>query len=224
MSKGNGKGANGGNGHANGKRGTLVETKPGLPKLNGREAKFVADYCVFFNGARAVRNAGYETTTPQEYARALLTNTNIQAHIKARLADLGELHFKLHEENTERLISMRDADRTDIYNEDGSLRDPREWPEACKQILCGIEVETEMRGEGDAAYLVRTTKVKLSDPKAIIDSLAKITGQWIERSQQIGKDGKPVDPAQVTPVLIISYGNQLPAVKDVTDAGSTETR
>jgi len=184
-----------------------------LPKLRGKELRFVADYAIHFNGAHAIRAAGYKgalSCNPSEYARELLRKPDIQAHIDHEIKQLGELHFRLHEENVGRLTSMRDADRTAIFDADGNILDPQKWPEACKHLLCGIEIEEEVRGEGEDAYLVRIKKVRLETPRAIVDSLAKITGQWIERSQWIGKDGKPVDPANVQPVLIVSYGDKLP--------------
>lgn len=184
-----------------------------LPVLGPREAKFVADYVIYFNGSRAVRQAGYDTVAPGEYARQLLNKPEIRAHVEAAIKEIGTLHFKLHDENTARLIAMRDADRTDLYDADGNVKDPREWPEALKFLLAGIEVEEQMKGEGDEAFLVRTKKVKLVDPKGIIDSLAKITGQWIERSQFLDRNGKPTDPPSAVPVLVISVGDKLPEAK-----------
>lgn len=176
-----------------------------------REAKFVAHYSVHFNGAAAVRFAGYETGpgNDRHYARELLTKPHIQAAIRKRVGDLGELHFELANEVSARLQQMAFADRTAILDADGNLIDPRDWPDDCKALLAGIEIEEQMKGEGEEAMLVRVKKVKLSEPKAILDSLAKITGQFIERSQMLGKDGKPVDPpAAMQAVVNITVGGK----------------
>jgi hypothetical protein len=174
--------------------------------LNPRELKFVAHYCVHFNGSAAVRFAGFESVRPNEYAYELLTKPHIQAQINQVIESLGDLHFRLADENTGRLKAMRDADRTAIFADDGSLIDPKDWPEECKLLLAGIETEERVAGDGESAHLIRVKKVKLEPPKGIIDSLAKITGQFIERTQQLGKDGKPIDPPAVQPVINVTVG------------------
>lgn len=179
------------------KAGKPKSKKPEILKAEAaREAKFVAHYSVHFNGAAAVRFAGYETGPGNDryHARELLTKPHIQAAIRKRVGNLGELHFELANEVSARLQQMAFADRTAILDADGNLIDPKDWPDDCKALLAGIEIEEQMKGEGDEAFLVRVKKVRLSEPKAILDSLAKITGQFIERSQMIGKDGKAIDP------------------------------
>lgn len=172
--------------------------------LTPKEEKFIAHYCVHFNGAAAVRHAGYESIAPNEYARELLTKPHIQDRVGKVIESLGDLHFRLADEVTGQLKAMKGADRTAIFKADGSLIDPKDWPEECKMLLAGVEVDEITVGD---KVIGRTKKVKLEAPKGILDSLAKITGQWIERSQFLDKHGKPVDPpAAAHPIISVTVG------------------
>jgi hypothetical protein len=178
-----------------------------LPKLNPREQKFIAHYSVHFNGAAAVRFAKYETNWPNDYARQLLARPEIQRHVEKARKDLGVLHYDLFNQAVNRLALMMQADRTEILDAEGNVKDPEEWPEECKLLIAGIEIEERMQGEGDAAEMIRVKKVKLEGPKGIIDSLAKLTGNVVEKHQMLGKDGKPTDPSvPIAPVIHMTVG------------------
>lgn len=184
-----------------------AEKEARLPPLDPREKKFVAHYSVHFNGAAAVRFAGLAANgNERNQAREMLARPHIQAHIQKAIDELGELHFRLADENTALLRTMRDADRTAIFDEAGNLKDPKDWPEECKALLAGIDVEERTIGDGEAAQTVRVKKVRLEPPKGVIDSLAKISGQFIERSQMLDKNGRPIDPVGITPVINLTVG------------------
>jgi len=181
--------------------------------LTPKEKKFVAHYCVHFNGSAAVRHAGYDTIAPAQYARTLLTKVHIQERVNKVIEGLGDLHFRLADEVTGKLKAMSDADRTQIVDENGNLRPMSEWPEECKLLISGIEVEETFEGTGrDRRRIGELKKVKLEAPKGILDSIAKITGQWIDRSQFLDRHGRPTDPPAPTAAVIeVTVG--LPAPK-----------
>lgn len=190
-----------------GKTRHVVPGKESLPKLTPQEQKFIAHYVVHFNGAEAVRFAGYKSIRPNEYARELLTRKNIQAHVEELRKELGTLHFDIYNRAVAKLIAMMEADRTALFDADGNLLDPKEWPEDLKLLLAGIEIEETMVGEGDEAQMVRTKKVKLEGPKGIIDSLAKLTGHLVDRTQLLDKNGKPTDPPPAAaPIINLTVG------------------
>lgn len=177
-------------------------------KLKAEQLKlFAAHYAVHFNGAAAYKHAGFEGAagSASELARRILANPEVQQLIKDEIGELGELHFRLHEENTARLIAMRDADRASIFNPQGDLLDIADWPEDVKLLIAGVEIEELWEGQGkDRRPIGTVKKVKLEAPRAIVDSLAKISGQWVERAQWLGKDGKPADPGNVAPIINVT--------------------
>jgi len=107
-----------------------------------RLKKFVAHYCVHFNGAAAIRFAGYDTAWPSAYATELLTKPEVQDEIKKVRDDLGELHFDLANRATAQLTAMMQADRAGIFTPEGVVKDFDEWPEDCKLLLAGVEVKS----------------------------------------------------------------------------------
>lgn len=149
-----------------------------LPRISKQDLKFCAHYACYVNGADAVRFAEYEIEPIgiRDKAYHLLTRVDIQAHIAHARTRLGTLHYDLGNQIIQQLNDMRLADPTEAYDEAGNIRDPRDWPPELKKLLVGIEVEEEMRGEGDETYLVRTKKVKFDTRRGVMETLAKIIG------------------------------------------------
>jgi phage terminase small subunit len=61
-----------------------------LARLNAREQKFVSQYLIHGNGARAARVAGYSPRTARVIASQNLTKLNISAAIEAGIAAICE--------------------------------------------------------------------------------------------------------------------------------------
>jgi len=172
-----------------------------------RLKKFVAHYCVHFNGAAAIRFAGYDTAWPSAYATELLTKPEVQDEIKKVRDDLGELHFDLANRATAQLTAMMQADRAGIFTPEGVVKDFDEWPEDCKLLLAGVEVEELWEGTGkDRRPIGTLRKIKLEAPKGILDSILKVTGKFIERTQMLDRHGNPVDPGTVAPIIEVTVG------------------
>lgn len=187
------------------------ERATGQKSARVRERRFVAHYSVHFNGAEAVRFAGYKTQWPSQYATQLLAKPHVQKMVEATIKDLGELHYRLADESLARLRSMHNAERTAIFSADGGLLPPEQWPIECKHLLAGIKV-VEMFDK-DGTVIGYTKEVKLSDPKGIEDSILRATGRVVDRTQFLGKDGKPVDPGAVQPIINVTVGK--PDTKEV---------
>lgn len=173
-----------------------------------RERKFIAHYSVHFNGAAAVRFAGYSTPHASQYAYELLAKPRIQEKVKAAIADLGELHFQLNNELIGDLKVMKDAlaDPTRLLDASGNVLDPKDWPEDLRGAIRGFEIEEQTIGKEDPIR-VRVKKLRFESRAAVIASLAKISGHIVERTQFIGKDGVPIDPVSApAPIIHITVG------------------
>ena len=183
----------------------------------GQWHKFVQHYVIHFNAAAAARHAGFSANCSRQIGVELLSRPYVQGLIAEERARLGALHYDLSNQVVHDLAVMKDADPRLLFNENGTLKAPHEWPDEEAMLITGFEVEEHLsEPAGDAApIMTRVKKVRLESRKAVRDSIAKITGLMPERHQMLGKDGKPVDPATVVPVLIVSYGDKLPE-KEVT--------
>ena len=56
-----------------------------MSNLSTKQARFIAEYLVDANGARAARAAGYGVAGARVAAHRLLTNANVKAELEARL-------------------------------------------------------------------------------------------------------------------------------------------
>lgn len=173
-----------------------------------RLKKFSSHYAVHFNGAAAVRFAGFETTQPAQYASELLSKPQVQAEVEKVIESLGDLHYRLADQAITKLTAMHNADRSAIFTPEGTLKDLDEWPEECKLLLAGIEVEELWEGQGAERRAIGVVrKVKLEAPKGIEDSILKVTGRWVDRTQFLDKNGKPTDPAtSPQPIINVTVG------------------
>lgn len=186
----------------------LLPAKPGdapPPPLSLELMKFCTHYAIHFNASEAVRHAGIETQAPGHYGYELLTKPEIQANIRAIRAQHGEMHFDLSNQLIDQYNRMRLARVEELFTATGDIRDPRDWPEELQLLVNGVDVEERMVGEGDAQELIRTKKVKLESRKGVMDSLAKILGIAVERSD-VTSGGKPL-PA-MTPIINVTVGGK----------------
>lgn len=175
-----------------------------MPKLSKPHMLFCTHYAMSFNGRRSVMDAAIPSERPDEMARYLLSKTEIQTAVKLIRKDLGELHFDLANQLLAQYNDMRLADPSQIYDDNGNLRPMADWPEGCKLLLTGMEVEETMVGEGDAAVFQRLKKVKLEGRKGVMDSMNRVLGTFIDK-RDVTSGGKPL-PAAVTAVVNITVG------------------
>lgn len=176
-----------------------------LPEISPQHAAFVAHFVQHFNAARAAREAGYAPGSSRQEGSRILARPDVQAHVRFAKAQLGELHFELHEQMLHQLREMLGSDITNILDADGNLLDPQQWPDNEKLMVAGIDIEERMVGEGDAQEMVRTKKVKLESRLSVIDRIAKLTGRYIDKQQLIGKNGEPVDPVAAQPIFHVTF-------------------
>lgn len=181
-----------------------------MPKMPARLHKFCQSYAMDADGAKAVRFAKIEFN-PEVYrewhvAYNLLRQRDVQLWVSKYRAELGELNFDIKEQILRQWEAMRRANVEDLYDADGNLKDPREWPDECKQLLAGIEIEETMTGTGDAAALVRTKKVKLESKLAAGAHIMKSIGGFVEKREVSGPGGKPLNMGQAGPTFIITVG------------------
>jgi hypothetical protein len=186
---------------------TLQKNEDGeveLPPISKREHDFVIAYIQRYNAADAVKAAGIESADPSQFGYNLLSRSDIQQHVTAERKKIGELHYDLSNQVLHQYNRMRLADPTTIYDADGNLLDPAEWPDDVKLLLKGIEIEERMVGEGDAQEMVRTKKVHFTERKAVLDSMNKVLGTFKENIDHTS-GGKPLD-MRMQPVINITTG------------------
>ncbi|MCG7985054.1 MAG: terminase small subunit [Candidatus Thiodiazotropha lotti] len=145
-------------------------------KLNLKQQQFVLEYTKDFNGAQAAIRAGYSAKTARTKAAQLLAIVSVQSALQEEVAKIQEdtrddakmLREQLREEVT--------ADYADLYNDDGSLKKPSEWPMAFRRgLVSGMKIEAvSQRGDDSNDIEIVTVKeVKLADRTKIKELFGK---------------------------------------------------
>lgn len=168
------------------------------PDLNARQQRFVEEYLVDLNGTQAATRAGYSPRTANEQASRLLADVNIQAAVSAARAKQSKRTEITADRVLQEFARIGFSDIRTIFTPEGSLRPVSELTPDEAACLASVEVVTRtLPGrEGEAAGVEYTHKIRLADKVAALTKIGQHLGMFIERSQQLGPDGKPVDPRQ----------------------------
>ena len=116
-------------------------------------------------------------------AAALLANPKIAS----RLADLKGRQLKRHEVTVDRVLAeygkLAFLDIRKAFDGDGKLKAIHDLDDDTAAAISGLEVETRVTPGGDGQGHNRLHKIKLSDKRAALDSLAKHLGMFVERTE-----------------------------------------
>jgi phage terminase small subunit len=77
-------------------------------------------------------------------------------------------------------------DPLDLFRPDGSLKPLAEMPEDARRAIAGLEIaDVRFIGTGETRIESVLKKIKITDKKGALDSLAKIMGLMRDQPQQI---------------------------------------
>lgn len=190
--------------------------------LTPKQEKFAQKYIETGNASEAYRLAydadGMKPTTINRNAHALLENSKVAA----RVAGLKERQLKRHDISIDRVLTelgrLAFLDIRRAFDEVGNLKPIHELDDDTAAAISGLEVEVrrvpgeadeEMEGQPHGGSLrrqhgtaARLHKIKLSDKKGALDSLAKHLGMFVDRTEITGKDGGPVELSDAKAALL----------------------
>lgn len=137
---------------------------------------------------------GSKPITANRKAKELLDN----GKIAARVRELQAIHQKRHEVTVDRVIQefarLAFLDIRKAFDEEGRLKPIHELDDETAAAIAGLEVETLFEGRGSEREAIgRLHKVKLTDKKGALDSLARHLGMFIDKAEITGKDGGPIE-------------------------------
>ena len=167
-------------------------------KLTPQMTKFCEEYIVDFNGTKAAIRAKYSKKSARSKASQLLTNVNVQAEIK-RLIKIRADKVGFNAEKLLRILSEDvDADIAGLFDKDGVLLQPYQWPERFRKgLVAGLDItqifESDEHGNKNQIGIV--TKIKLADRTKIKELSGKHVGigAFKEKLELSTPDGKPLE-------------------------------
>lgn len=137
-----------------------------------RREQFCHEYVVDFNGTQAAIRAGYSDKGASVTANRLLSNAMIQKRVKYLTQKVRERTQIDADWVLQRLALMATADRTEILDELGNVKDPQDWPEGVKAVLSGFDVTTLMDKDGNTGGML-VQKLRTTDPLRVLETLGK---------------------------------------------------
>lgn len=155
--------------------------------LPPKQEAFVREYLIDLNASAAYRRAGYTSGNADVNGPRLLGNAGIQTSIQTLrkgLLDDAEITAARVILELKRLALF---DPLDLFNPDGSMKALKDIPEDARRAIGGIEIR-ELKDMETQETVIATTvkKIKLSDKKGALDSLARYFGLFNDRVEVTG--------------------------------------
>jgi phage terminase small subunit len=189
--------------------------------LTIKQERFAQKYIELGNASEAYRQSydagNMAPDTVNNEAHLLLKNPKISA----RVEQLEELRRKRHEVTIDRVVSeyskLAFLDIRKAFTETGELKTIVDIDDETAAAIAGVEFEEvfEMNGR-EREHVGRIHKIKLSDKKGALDSLAKFLGMFTDKLELTGKDGKPIEISDAKAALLRGL------VPDATSGGTDQ--
>lgn len=163
------------------------------PPVTDKQARFIEEYPVDFNGTAAAIRAGYSEKTAAQQAYENLRKPHIARAIEQRIkhlsAQAGWDAQRVLVELGQRLM----ADDRDIFDENGAIKPMSEWPEIFgRGLVTGLKSKEIADMDGEVIGIVH--EVKFADRTRILDMIGK------HRLVQAWKESKTPEGPKETPL------------------------
>lgn len=129
--------------------------------LNERQQRFVEEYPLDLNATQAAIRAGYSAKTAYSQGQRLLSHVEVAGAIAERMKARSEKTGIDAEWLLRRLAMEAEADMADLYDENGKLKQVKDWPLIWRQgLVSGVETVREGSGDDVPSFV---DKIKISD-------------------------------------------------------------
>ena len=121
-------------------------------------------------------------------------------NVSLRIEQLRNLHLRRHQVTVDRVVAelgkLAFLDIRKAFDEDGNLKPIHELDDDTAAAISGLEVDkkvSKMTDEnGEPMVESYLHKIKLSDKKGALDSLAKTLGLFVDKTEISGPNGGPI--------------------------------
>jgi len=159
-------------------------------KLTRRDKVFVQEYLVDLNVERAALAAGYKKSVANSKAYMWVSDSkkNEKPLVRAEIERLMEERSKRTGITADRVLAeyakLAFLDIRRAYDVDGNLKPIHELDDETAAAIAGLDTEVIFDGHGGDRERVGTLKkIKLSDKKGALDSIARHLGMFNDKIQ-----------------------------------------
>jgi phage terminase small subunit len=173
-----------------------------MSDLTIKQERFAQKYVELGNATEAYRQSYDADEMSDEAISVEACRLKDNPKVSLRIEVLENLRLKRHEVTVDRVIAeyakLSFLDIRKAFDEEGRLKPIHEIDDETIAAIAGIEVEELYEGRGeDREHVGRLHKIKLSDKRAALDSLAKHLGIFTDRVEVTGKGGTPLNPPPI---------------------------
>ncbi|EKT4486707.1 TPA: terminase small subunit [Shewanella algae] len=153
-----------------------------IHKYTDFERRFIAAYVELSSKKEAAVKAGSKSKEPAKVGYITYNRPHVREaidwHINKSFEEAGVSSERIIRE----LAMVAFADMAPIFNEDGSLKPFKEWPQHCRRALSGLEVDELFEGQGeDREQIGFTKKFKQWNKVAALELLGKHKKMWTDK-------------------------------------------
>lgn len=167
--------------------------RPSKPKKKPKKAgnlrmRFVDEYVIDQNATQAAIRAGYSPASAYNAGYRLLKDDEIKSEIDKRLNVISASCGITAERVLQEYECLAFLDPVDLFTPDGHLKPLAEIPEKARRAIAGLDIiQMKTTGTEDVQIESFLKKIKLTDKKGSLDSLAKILGMMKEKVEVTGQ-------------------------------------
>ena len=146
--------------------------------LTDKQWRFVIEYCIDQNGTQAALRAGFAKNSAASQASSLLRKPNIVLAIRKEQEKIAKRTGFDADRVLNILADQVLADVADLYDDEGNIKDIKEWPMAFRQglvkkVTTNIEYE---KVDGKRKAVGRITAVEIHDRKSQLQLIGRHIG------------------------------------------------
>jgi phage terminase small subunit len=178
-----------------------------MSTLTIKQERFAQKYVELGNASEAYRQAYDADKMSPEAINVEASRLVAHPSVSLRIKSLEYLRLKRHEVTVDRVVSeygkIAFLDIRKAFTEDGDLKAIVALDDDTAAAVAGVEFEEVFEQDGrKRVHVGRIHKIKLSDKKGALDSLAKFLGMFTDKLELTGKDGKPIEISDAKAALL----------------------
>jgi len=153
-------------------------------KLTPKQAKFIDEYLIDLNATQAAIRAGYSKRTAQRIGSENLSKPVIIAELQRKREQLAKERDITPQKVLAEYCKLAFLDPRAFYDKKGNLLSIHELPADVAAALTGMDISSLASKDGEFETV---RKIKFSDKRAALDSIAKHLGMFVDKTEVEGE-------------------------------------
>lgn len=161
----------------------MAEKQAKPRKLTPKQARFVDEYLIDLNATQAAARAGYSKHTANEQGSRLLANVSVHFALTAAMKARENRTHITQDRVLQELARLAFSDIRKAFNDDGTLKLPKDLDDDTAAALAGIDTTSTSLGDREDPATLLTKKVKIVDKNGALTLAMRHLGMLNDKLQ-----------------------------------------